>query len=210
MKRLLIVGAGGFGREVLYFLSHIDRGQRDWAFGGFVDDNAHALDGYDYAAKIVSGTRDYVANDADRLLIAIGEPRTKAKVIETLRGRGANFASFVHPTAKVGNNVRLGDGVVICPHVCIPCDADVGAFVHLNTNTTIAHDTVIGEGSTLSGHCDVTGGAKLGREVFLGSRVTVLPNVTVGERARVGAGSIVVRNVEAGTTVFGNPAKRVS
>ena len=74
----------------------------------------------------------------------------------------------------------------------------------------MGHDTVLGPGTTLSGHCDVTGGAKLGRAVFLGSHASITPNVVVGDAARVGAGSIVIRRVRPGKSVFGVPATEIS
>ena len=62
----------------------------------------------------------------------------------------------------------------------------------------------------MSGHCDITGGAKLKEGAFLGSHAVIIPKVTVGEYAVVGAGSVVIRTVGAGVTVFGVPAKRIS
>jgi sugar O-acyltransferase (sialic acid O-acetyltransferase NeuD family) len=210
MKRLLIVGAGGFGREVLSFAQRIPPDLAAWKVAGFLDDNAHALLPYSYEHRVLGSIRDYQPASEDVLLLAIGDPKTKLRVASELRERGAKFASFVHPSAVIGNNVVLGEGVVICPHVSIPCDATLGDFVHVNTSSTIAHDTTVGDGCTLSGHCDLTGGARLGRGVFLGSHASVLPSVSVGDFARIGAGSIVLRSVPAGVTVFGVPAKAIS
>lgn len=210
MKKLLIVGAGGFGREVCFFFQRLRAGGEQRVLAGFLDDKADALAGFEHSLAVTGSIESYRPHANEQLLLAIAEPRLKLRIASVLRERGCKFASFVDPTALVGRRVSLGEGVIICPHVSIPCDATIGDFVHLNTSSTIGHDAALGEGCTLSGHCDVTGGAKLGRGVFLGSHAAVLPQVRVGDFARVGAGSVVIKPVPPDVTVFGVPAKRVS
>lgn len=86
-------------------------------------------------------------------------------------------------------------------------DVTVGNFVTINRFSSAGHDVVIGDGCTLSCYCDVTGYARLGRGVFLGSHASVLPGVCIGDFAVIGAGSVVLRQVSPGKTVFGVPAK---
>lgn len=207
MHRVLIVGAGGFGRELLAYLSEDPRRDQDWELGGFLDENAHALDGFDCPFQVVGSPEDYSPREGERLLIAIGNPRARAHVVESLAGRSARFTGYVHPTAKVGSRCSLGEGVILCPGALLTCDVRIGDHVHMNVYSTCGHDVVIGSGSTLSGHCDVTGNASLGERVFLGTHATVLPGVRLGNEATLGAGSVAMRDVPEGATVVGVPGR---
>lgn len=210
MKRVLIVGAGGFGREVYYWmLQHPDAG-RAWQMGGFIDDNPLALDGFDFPAIIVGTVKDYVPQPDDLLVCGIGRAKPKRPVCERLKAKGANFMTFVHPSALIGGKVELGEGVFICPGVILSCCIKIGDFVMLNLGTTVGHDAEIGAYSSLSAHCDVTGYCKVGESVFMGSRASLIPSSRVGDEATIGAGAVVIRPVKPGTTVVGNPARELA
>jgi len=208
MKNLIIVGAGGFGREVFTWAKmHPDCG-REWRIAGFLDDNLFALDRFDYPISIIGSIADYRPVEEDVCVCAIGAPLIKQAVCERLLGRSAKFISLVHPSAILGSNVQLGQGVIVCPYAVVTCDVQIGDFVAINCHSTVGHDAKIGHWVTLSGHCDVTGQAELGDRVFLGSGARILPSKKVGSDALIGAGAVVIQGVAAGMKVFGNPARR--
>lgn len=207
MNRLLIVGAGGFGRELFsYCLDHPDNGVK-WEIGGFLDDNANALTEKEYPVSVISNLMNYVPSPKDILICGIGTPFVKRKICEDLISRGSKFSSFIHHTVICGHNVKFGQGVVLCPGVKFTCDTTVGDFTTFNCASGAGHDCVIGDYSTVSGSCEITGGVSIGTEVMVGSHATVLPRVNIGDRAVIGAGSVVIKNVNAYETVFGNPAR---
>lgn len=210
MNRLLIVGAGGFGREVLCWLSDMPEEERDWEIAGFLDANPSALKGYVCSYPILGNPLNFDLQENDRLVCAIGDPKTKLQLCKTLKERGGEFLTLVHTTAVIGMRCKIGEGCVVCPGAIITTDVKIGSFVTVNVHATIGHDSIIGEGSTLSGHADVTGFAKIGKGVFLGSHASVIPKVQVGDFAVVGAGSVVVRRVKPNTTVMGVPAKQIA
>lgn len=209
MKKILIVGAGGFGREVLSWLKDWIRAREGWTVDGFLDDHSGALDCFTGLPSIRGPISSYQPQADEFLVCALGNPRVKLNVCNQLSQRGAEFLTLVHPTAVVGERVRIGRGTVICPLAVVTCDIELGEFVTLNAAATVGHDVVIGDGVTLSGHCDITGGVKVGKGAFFGSHASVIPGMTIGEFAVVGAGSTVVRNVKPGVTVFGIPAKQI-
>lgn len=209
MKRLIIVGASGFGRELAAWLSQIPEESRDWAVYGFLDDRSDALDGYDCPVPIVGEISTYVPRPGDCFAMGIGLPEPKLEIARSLTERGAEFVTAVHPSVIMGDRVSLGSGTIVCPYAVLTCDIRIGEFVTINLHASVGHDAVIGPGCTLSSHSDVTGYAKLGLGVFLGSHASILPNAQVGDFAKVGAGSVVIKRVKAGTTVFGVPGKTI-
>jgi sugar O-acyltransferase (sialic acid O-acetyltransferase NeuD family) len=208
MKQLVIIGAGGFGREVFAWAEQADEFHREWTIKGFIDDDPTALDAFGkIGAPILGNVGDYRIETGDVFICAIGNVAPKRRCVETIRARGGVFTRVTHRTAVLGQRARLGAGVILCPRAVVSCDAALGDFVSINLHSTVAHDATIGDFTQVHCHADITGGVHLGRGVLVGSHASILPGVRVGDDAIVGAGSVVVRDVPAGATVFGNPAK---
>lgn len=210
MRRLIIVGAGGFGREVLVWAQDCQAQSKKWEIGGFLDDNHNALKVLNYDLPVIGSIKDYQPKEGDCFVMGIGNPtRRKLAIAESLMKRGAEFINLIHPTAGIGNNVTLGKGCVLCPNARITCDAKIGNFVTLNCQAGIGHDAIIGDGCTLSSYSVISGGGQLGKGVYLGVHSGILPKAKVGDFATIGAGSVVFKNVKPGTTVLGVPAKKI-
>lgn len=209
MKRLLIIGAGGFGREVFAWAQAQANAQRGWRVHGFLDANPQALAGTGVEAPILGDPANYTPQAEDCFVGAIGDSATRLRLAEDLRERGARFVNVIHPAAVVGPACRLGVGCVLCPGAVISTNVTLGNHVVLNMGATVGHDAALGDGCTLSPHADVTGCVRLGRGVLLGSHASVLPGVAVGDFAVVGAGSVAVRAVPPRVTVMGVPAKAI-
>lgn len=205
----MIIGAGGFGRELLQYVKHIQEAERRWNTVGFLDDNLNSLDCYAASGLIIDTIRNYYPLPEDELICAIADPKTKVAICEDMLRRGGVFTNIIHPTAIVGQTCQLGKGVVMCYNSAVVENVNVGDFVMINGLSSIGHDTTIGKGCTINAHCDVMGGVSLGEKVFLGGGARILPRVLVGDEAKIGAGSIVVSNIKAGVTVFGNPARQI-
>ncbi|CAI2795948.1 MULTISPECIES: acetyltransferase [Pseudomonas fluorescens group] len=217
VKKLVILGAGGFGREVhAWLLDSIRSGackptdEVIWKIAGFIDDFSNAPDIFPGLPPILSKIDEYEPEPDSYVVCAIADPAAKKVLANKLLLKGVKFFSLIHSSVVVGTNVTIGKGAVICPFTVLSSDLVVGSFVTINSGCTIGHDSSIADYCTLSGHCDITGGAKLEEGAFLGSHAVIIPKVTVGEYAVVGAGSVVIRKVGPGVTVFGVPAKRIS
>jgi len=212
-ERLLIVGTGGFGREVLWTADDVAPEARGWDVAGFLADDVDAaraeLAAKGVAPPVVGSVADYQPRDGDLLVCAIADPRERLAACEELRARGARFGSVLHPTALVHPSAVVGEGLIMRHYSGLSPNAVVGDFVTINFLAGAAHDCVVGDGCTFGPHSDVMGAAHLGRGVLLGSHAAVLPGARVGDFATVGAGSVVVRRVAPGATVFGVPARRL-
>ncbi len=204
MKQLVIIGAGGFGREVLAWAR---QATVPWAVKGFVDDNLRALDAFHKNVPVLGRVDDYQPEESDVFVCAIGNVEYKRRATESIARRGGKFAQVIHASVVIGDNVSLGEGVILCPHAVVGSDAKLGDFVSINLHSTVAHDAVVGRWSQLHCHVDITGGVVLGESVLVGSHASILPGVRVGDGAIVGVGSVVMQEVSAGATVFGVPAR---
>jgi sugar O-acyltransferase (sialic acid O-acetyltransferase NeuD family) len=208
LPQLVIVGAGGFGREMLAWARQSVQLEQEWTVKGFIDDNFEALAGKGTPARLLGAIRDYQPRPDEVFICAIGVPSIKRKCCEMLISRGARFTRLFHRTAVVGDNVDMAEGVVLCPFSVVSGNNRLGRSVAINLHSSIDHDASVDDWSQVNCHCDVTGGVQIGREVFFGSSVAIIPGVKVGDGAYLGAGAVVLRDVPPGAKVFGVPARQ--
>ena len=207
MKRLIIIGAGGFGREVCAWAKQSPQCGKDWQIQGFLDDNTDALSNFNPPLPVIDSIQNYSIQSDDLFLCAIGSPHSKKTVCTKILQKGGQFLSLIHPSLIKGDNVTIGTGVIICPGVILTSNIVIKDFATINCGSTVGHDVSIGNWSTLSALCDVTGGCSLDDSVFVGSHSSIIPGKHLKEGAFIGAGSVVISDVAAGNTVFGSPAR---
>lgn len=205
-KKLFIVGAGGFGRELHAWVQHHPDFRKAWEIGGFLDDNKDALKPFGSFAEVFP-LKGHTVLPNHLYLCGFGLPAVKVKLLPSLINAGAEFFTFIHPSCVLGERLKIGKGVVICPGVSVTADISIGDYSMIGPNTTIGHDAQIGAWNTLCAQCDITGRVVIEDEVFLGSRASIIPGKKIGNRSIVGAGAVVVSNVPEGVTVVGNPAR---
>src|SRR5699024_7436080 len=193
-KRVVIVGAGGFGRGVYEWLqqSPAHRERHDIVNTVFIDDNFPNVQAH---SRIVGTVRDYVPAANDEVIVAVGVPQLRREIVDSLLNKSVQFHTFVDDRAVLAGNVEVGAGSVICPGTIISADASIGAHVHINFNCSVGHDTVLGDFSTLSPMSNVMGGTNVGAGVFVGGSAVILPRIEIGDEAIIGAGATVVQTI---------------
>jgi sugar O-acyltransferase (sialic acid O-acetyltransferase NeuD family) len=212
MSGLVIVGAGGFGREVYEIARALtEAGRADWRVEGFVDDSpapeTTAL--LDRLGTRLLGPVDDLLERSARIevVLAVGSPVARRALAARLGPAGHVYPTLIHPDATLGGDVELGAGAVICPGARLSTHVSVGDHVHIDQNATVGHDTVVGAFSRLNPQACVSGTVTVGKGALVGAGATVLQGLHVGDGAVVGAGAVVVRDVAPGATVKGVPAR---
>jgi len=208
MYDIVIVGAGGFGREV-YLWAKDSFSEEQYKIKGFLDDNSKALDGYNVEIGVVGSIDKYEIKEKDRFIIGIGTLEIKKQIVEKLIIRGAKFINLIHPTAIIADTAVIGRGSVIAPFVLISNCAKLNDFVVLNVYSSCGHDTRIGKYCTLSPYAAATGFVILEDEVYLGTHATIAPGRKVGYKSKISANSVVMRDVQPNKIVFGVPGKPI-
>ena len=210
MKKLIIVGAGGFGRELLQWCKDIQKNKKEWEILGFIDDNSNALDQYECDYKIIGTISEWIPTDDQVFALAIAEPKLKERIVETMENKGARFVSIIHPDARIGDFNKIGKGAVLYPNARVTVNVTIGDYVTVLDNTSIGHDANIGDYTTISASCGINGHVQIGKLSYFGCNASTIPGIKIGEECHIGVGSIVVNNLKAGMHVFGNPAKRIA
>lgn len=208
MKNLIIIGVGGFAREVYWHAQKSIGYGVDWQIKGFLDGDVKlAAEDYELLpAKVLGDVTSYEICANDVFTCAVGTPHARKILVEKILARGAEFINLVSNLAYVMPTVKLGRGVIITPYVNIGDCAELDDFAAVNDVVIIGHDAQIGKFSCVMPHANIAGKSKIGAEVFIGSGAIILPKAKVEDGATVGAGSVVLKKVRAGAKVFGNPA----
>jgi acetyltransferase-like isoleucine patch superfamily enzyme len=205
-KKILVVGAGGFGREVLQWA-------RDaWPdhaclIAGFLSDDPRRLDGFSCGVTIVGSVEGYRASPGEYLLLGIGVPYSRKRIADRLSATDGRFITLVHPSAVVADSCSIGQGSIVCPYAVVSDSATLGRFVLVNYHASLGHDSKAGDFVVLSPYATLGGSACVENEGFLGLHASVGPGKTLGSRSKVSANSCVLSSAPDNSIVFGVPGR---
>ncbi|EAP97397.1 putative acetyl transferase protein [Janibacter sp. HTCC2649] len=210
-RPVVIVGCGGFGREVRDVIDACIANGEDWYFRGYVDDDPSSanLAAVERSQDEILGGVDWLENAPKdtHVFIGIGTGSVKARIDATLIRLGLSEGVLVHPTATLGRDVTIAGGSVVCAGVRMTTNIHLGRHVHVNLNTTIGHDVEIADHVSINPLVAISGNVRIGERSMIGTHAAILQGLDVGPDSIVGGSALVVRNVEESSTVKGVPAR---
>ncbi|WLD59435.1 acetyltransferase [Salinispirillum sp. LH 10-3-1] len=204
MSKVMIVGASGFGKEVAWLCKRLGR-----TVLGFLDDNPKLKDGSFYELPVLGSTSDWHQYEECEFVVAIGAPRVRKKIVESMRKLGKpQFATLIDPSAQIDCDVTvIGEGTVICSGAVCTADVKIGTHVVINKLCSIGHDVNICDYVTLAPMVMLGGHVEVQSGVEVGASAAVRQGCTLSVGSMIGMGSVVLKDTQVNEVVLGNPAK---
>lgn len=209
MKDLVIIGAGGFGREVAWLVDDINEVNKEWNLLGFIDDNeenhGNELNGY----KILGGFKYLNNKDNIYYVCAVGNAKTRKKIVEEKCSQyNIKPATLIHPSVIMSKEYNeIGEGCIICAGSIITVNARISNHIIINLDCTIGHDVVMNDYITVYPSVNISGNCNIGETSEIGTGTQIIQGKSIGDSTIIGAGSVVVKNIEGNCTAVGVPAK---
>lgn len=210
MEKIVIYGAGGFGRELAYLIELINEKKPTYDLIGFIDDGSQFKIGEDINNYPFLGRGDWLINHKDiSCACAIANVNVRKIIFEKYKEKGIHFATIIAPGVRIHKTNYIGEGCIIAGGCGLTVNIKLGEGVFLNGGVVLGHDVSIGDFTTIFPRTDISGFCDIGSQVTIGGHSFITPSRKIGSNAVIAAGSIVFSNVKAGTTVLGNPARRM-
>ena len=210
MKKIAIIGAGGFGREVKMLIDQINVVSPKYTFIGYYDDGKEEgilINGFPVLGKVSDLN---TVSEEITVALALGNPVYKKNVVGLVENQNISFETLIHPSVLIGNDeVSIGKGTVICAGNIITCNISIKDYVTLNLACTIGHDTVLEDFVSLMPGVNISGEVVLEEAVYVGTGAKIINRVSVGKNTTIGAGAVVSKSIPENCTAVGIPAKPI-
>lgn len=208
-KSIVIVGAGGLGKEILEILRYQNKIYQTWNIVGFADEDEELCGAVINDCPVLGGL-DYFREHIDEnigYVCAISVCEAKKRVVEKLREMGAKCHNVIHPPSVLSELIELGEGVVVFPGAILTVNIKIGDHVLIHTNVGIGHDTVIGNYCTINPSAQIAGENHLGEGVYIGIGAISVPSISIGGWTTVGAGGVVLSDLPERVVAVGMPVR---
>jgi sugar O-acyltransferase (sialic acid O-acetyltransferase NeuD family) len=206
MKDLIILGAGGLGQEMAWLAEEINDHDREWNLLGYLDPDPATAGTAPLGYPVLASDAEAARFKGAYFVLGVGDPRLRRRIVESIGAAGHNWATLISPTTRVHPSNSLGTGVVVGRYTDMTVNCRIGNFVVLNIHVVLGHAVEVDDYSVVDPNVTINGEGRIGKECLIGANAFVR-DVIVGDGVTVGAGSVVVKNVEADCVVAGVPAQ---
>lgn len=203
-NKLLIIGASGHGKVIADIALKMNK----WRSIAFLDDDENIKQSMNI--DVIGKSSDAFKHMQDYdISVAIGNNCTREKIQENLEELGASIPVLIHPDATIGKQVEIGLGTVVMAGVVINCCTRIGKGCIINTGATIDHDNIIEDYVHISPGANLAGTVRVGKRTWIGIGSVVGNNISIINDCKIGAGAVVVRNIDEVGTYVGVPVRRI-
>ncbi|HAU5068273.1 NeuD/PglB/VioB family sugar acetyltransferase [Citrobacter amalonaticus] len=205
-----IFGASGFGREVLPLVRPLL--ERDDAI--YFIDTESQLEPVNGVNVISYSDFLNIESGIKFATIAIANADIRQKIESELLRDKVTILNVVADNVIIMDDVKLGDGAILCPFVTLTSNINIGRSFHANIYSYVAHDCIIGDYVTFAPSVKCNGNIVIEDHVYIGTGAMIKQGtqdkpIVIGEGAVIGMGAVVTKSVKAGDVVFGCPAKSI-
>jgi len=199
MKKIVIAGASGFGREVLWVIKRMNAAEPLFEVAGFCDDAPDKQSG-EFAglpllgsvARVCSTMRDIV------FFCAVGDNRARKKIFAQFASASVDAVKVMDPSSVIADDAVIGKGCYIGVNAVVSTGTAVGCGVIVNHNVSVGHDVEVGAFAQICPGVSVSGGCRLGEGALLGSNSCMIPGKRMGDWSTLGAGAVLLTDLEDG------------
>lgn len=207
MTDLIIIGAGGLGKEVAWIVERINKVNEKWNLLGFIDDNINIqgtiINGY----KVIGTTNDISRYKNSYFVCAIANPKIRKQIIEC--HNDLNYATIIDPSMQVSNYIDVGVGTIISLNCTLTVNIKIGNHVIINYDCTIGHDSFIGDFVTVYPSVNLSGSTCVFDCCEIGTGSQIIQGKKIEKNTIIGAGSVVISDIPENCTAVGVPAKPI-
>ncbi len=207
MKDIIIIGAGGVGKETAWIIEQINLIEPTWNIIGFIDDNEEIWNENINGYKVIGGINclNSIKKNTN-IIIAIANYKIKKNIVNIINNR-FKFASIIHPDVYLNNTINIGEGTIIYPGVIVTTNVKIGKHVIVSPKCGIGHNSKISDYVSLLWNVNISGCDTIEEGCLIGSGATILQNKIISKESTIGAGAVIIRDVFSNSTVVGVPGK---
>lgn len=206
MKDIVIIGAGGLGLEIAWLVEEINDDHKNWNLLGFLDNDPALIGTEILGYPVLGGDDDAVKFKSAHFALGVGDPYLRRKLADKINPVAAGWANLYSPTVRVHRSHKMGTGVIVGRYTDFTVNCEIGDFAMLNIHAVLGHSVSIGKFTLVDPNVTINGEGKIGDYCLIGANAFVR-DVTIGDGVTVGAGSVVIKDVEPHCVVAGVPAK---
>lgn len=211
IRELVVIGAGGNGREIAWIAERINALENKWKSISFVDDNPK-LAGTVINNHPVLGNISYLINKQNPIdvVCSIASPKLREEIINQISDNSnINFPVIIDPTAIVSEKNNFGEGSVIGINTSITVNSNIGRFALINNGCTIGHDFDCKDYVSVYPGVNIAGNVTLNSKVQIGTGAKIIQGISICKGSYIGAGAVVIKDISVLGTYVGIPAERL-
>lgn len=209
MKNIVIIGSGGFAKEVAFLIDEINAISPQWNLLGYIDNGEATTNG---KYQVINNDTWLQQTDAKiHVAFGIGNPLLLKKIHNTLKhNKNITFPNLIHPNV-IGDweRITFGQGNIICASCTFTTDISIGNFNIINLDSTIGHDVAIGNYNVINPSVNISGGVQIKNKNMIGTNSTILQYIELESDLIIGASALILKNINEPGIYVGSPVKKI-